>query len=156
MFSGQLGEGTPTDRLLGGHAGRGEGVQSGEILLTPLDWLSIGVGVIAIIGSVAKAKRRKAGLCEKCGRRPATTTRLDAFERMSVCDSCSAAWFPSWTRISEGVFTCLAAAIGVWISMRLCGSSQTCSAVLPWQALTACVGLGAGAMIGWRLRNVSF
>lgn len=80
----------------------------------------------------------------------------DVAEIIKVCDSCSKAFAPSWTTISETVFVILASLAGLWASVQLCGSSKTCGKEPSLEVLAAGFGLVIGLAVGWRLRRTSF
>ena len=59
--------------------------------MSPFDWIIVVLFVVNLARILRARDLGRKGLCQRCGRRPSTTTQADLFQTIAVCGSCSQA-----------------------------------------------------------------
>ena len=116
--------------------------------MSPLNWIA---GFFAVVFATARLRSdrlQRAGLCERCGKRAPSETRLDVFESIQVCASCSAALSFPRRRLGSSRYANVCALVG---ALTFVAGWFVLTERLSFLSLVACGVMGGvvGGLLAW-------
>ena len=108
-----------------------------------LGWLGLTVGSILAWARVRSVRLREKQLCERCGKRPPTTSLLDVLEKLSICEECSKELSIPQRSIGWLIPTVAGALLGASLAVvgwLLLGGSELAAALSLWAIMGTLAG----------------